>query len=244
MDTNRMHNLDSLVDAYKGKYVYEFDNQIQMNWYPKRIIHATPKNSDVLELGLGHGISTDMFSRYFDEYLVLDASQAVIDNFKEKFPNSTAKIQKCFFEDFKSVKKYDIIIMGFILEHVDDPELILNYYKSFLKDGGKIFITVPNAEVMNRRLGFIAKTLPDVTLLSEHDRDCGHTRYYTVQSLSEQVENCGFKINKIEGIYLKPLSTSQMISLKLDDIYINALCELGVEYPELSCGILMEIGIN
>jgi 2-polyprenyl-3-methyl-5-hydroxy-6-metoxy-1,4-benzoquinol methylase len=235
-----MSYLDGLVDAYRGKYVYEFDNQIQMNWYPGRIIGSTSKESSVLELGLGHGISTNTFSRYYKSYKVIDASQAVIANFKEKFPDSNALIENCYFEDYVTDSKYDVIIMGFILEHVDDPDLILDYYKKYLKEDGRIFISVPNAEVMNRRLGVYAETLKDVCLLSDHDYACGHKRYYTVKSLSDQVMSNGYKIIKTEGIYLKPLSTNQMISLKLEEKYINALCMLGVEYPELSCGILME----
>lgn len=237
-------NLDDLVDAYKGKYIFEFDNQIQMNWYPKRVMKYFDSKSSVLELGLGHGITTNMFSLFFKDYLVLDASQSVIDNFKNKFSDSPATIEKCYFENFNGDKKYDLIIMGFVLEHVNDPIIILDYYKRFLNSNGKIIITVPNAEVMNRRLGVLAKTLEDITLLSDHDHACGHLRYYTVSTLSNQVEQCGYKILRTEGIYFKPLSTSQMISLNLEDKYIEALCELGVFYPELSCGILMEIELK
>jgi hypothetical protein len=31
-----------------------------------------------------------------------------------------------------------------------------------------------------------------------------------------------------------------MISLNLDLKYINALCELGIEYPELCCGLFVQ----
>ena len=45
----------------------------------------------------------------------------------------------------------------------------------------------------------------------------------------------------MEGIYLKPLTTSQMISLQFDKKIIDAFCEVGIAYPELCCGILAEI---
>lgn len=236
-----MNHLDSLVDAYKGKFIYEFDNQIQMNWYPKRVIHRCKPEHVTLELGLGHGISTSMFSEYFNSYSVIDASEAVISNFKKKFPRSQASIVKSYFENFTTSERYDVIIMGFVLEHVDNPEVVLQHFKQFLKDNGRIFITVPNAEVMNRRLGVFAKDLSDVHLLSDHDHACGHQRYYTLKSLTEQVELCGYRILSTEGVYLKPLSTRQMIALELQPKYIEALCELGVLYPELSCSIFMEI---
>lgn len=235
-----MNKLDSHLEAYQGKYIYEFDNQIQLNWYPKRITEFTDPKSSVLELGLGHGITTNYFSNYYQKYLVIDASSAVITNFKQQFPESEAEIQECYFEKFEANQQFDIIILGFILEHVDNPDIILSYYKKFLKKNGLMFITVPNAEVMNRRLGNFAGDLPDMQLLSEHDIVCGHQRYYTTQSLTAQIKSHGYSIKRVEGIYLKPLATSQMIYLDLAPKYIDALCKLGVQYPELSCGILVE----
>ena len=32
-----------------------------------------------------------------------------------------------------------------------------------------------------------------------------------------------------------------MISLNFDNKIINALCEVGIDYPELSCGILAQV---
>jgi 2-polyprenyl-3-methyl-5-hydroxy-6-metoxy-1,4-benzoquinol methylase len=238
-----MNHLDSHLEAYQGKFIYEFDNQIQMNWYPKRIINFTDSQSSVLELGLGHGISTNFFSNYYQKYKVIDASPAVIEHFKSTFPDSDAEIIEAYFEDFESDEKFDIIILGFIMEHVEDPDVILETYKKFLKKGGKMFISVPNAEVMNRRLGNFAGDLPDMQLLSEHDLVCGHKRYYTVETLTNQIKNHGYHVVRLEGIYLKPLSTKQMISLDLQPKYIDALCELGIQYPELCCGILVEFTI-
>jgi hypothetical protein len=45
----------------------------------------------------------------------------------------------------------------------------------------------------------------------------------------------------MEGIYLKPFTTVQMISLNFDQKVIDALCTLGVDYPELCCGIMAQI---
>jgi hypothetical protein len=95
--------------------------------------------------------------------------------------------------------------------------------------------------VMNRRLGHLAGMLDDMSALSENDHLLGHKRYYTVASLSSEVAQAGYSIERLEGIYLKPFTTRQIGSLQLDRRIITALCDLGVIYPELSCGILAEI---
>lgn len=233
-------NLDKHVIAYTGS-LYDYDNKIQMNWYPQRILKLISNEESLLELGLGHGIATKIFSNHFKKHFVLDASKAVIDNFKKEYPDCKAQIIETYFEQFQTFEKFDVIIMGFILEHVDDPIQILSYYKQFLLPNGKMFITVPNAEVLNRRLGNLAGMLPNIMELSENDILVGHKRYFTVKSLCEDIKTAGYEIKKIEGIYLKPFTTTQMISLNFDNKIIDALCKVGIDYPELCCGILVQI---
>ncbi len=233
--------LDSHVVAYNGQNLYDFDNNIQLNWYPKRVLRLAEKARSILELGLGHGSTAAIFSNHFDRHLVLDASPAVIENFRKRFPDCRAEIVETYFEKFLSDEKFDLIVLGFILEHVHNPVEIMSYYKRFLVPQGKMFVTVPNAEVMNRRLGHLAGMLEDMQQLSDHDRLCGHKRYYTVKSLAEEIRIAGYEIERMEGIYLKPFTTVQMISLNFDQKVIDALCTLGVDYPELCCGIMAQI---
>jgi hypothetical protein len=104
-----------------------------------------------------------------------------------------------------------------------------------------MYVSVPNAEVLNRRLGHIIGLLPDIKELSDNDFILGHKRYYTVSSLSDDIKCAGYEIEKIEGIYLKPFTTRQIMSLEFDKRVIDALCTVGIDYPELSCGILMQL---
>jgi len=235
------NTLDSHVRAYEGDLQYDFDNEILLNWYPKRVLQFTEGALSILELGLGHGYTTNIFSRHFKEHLVLEGSPAVIENFKRKYPDCACKIEETYFEEFKSQDKFDVIVMGFILEHVADPCLILTHFRKFLNANGKMFVAVPNAEVLNRRLGHLAGMLPDMQALSENDHILGHQRYYTVNSLTGDIEKAGYKIERMEGIYLKPFTTKQMLALNFDKKILDALCLVGVDYPELSCGILTQL---
>jgi len=238
------NKLDTHVTAYKGENLYDFDNEILLTWYPQRIVMNSKGADSILELGLGHGFTTNIFSNNFDRHVVLEGSPAVIQNFKDKFPECNAQIIETYFEEFYTEEKFDVIVMGFILEHVDDPFEIICRYKNYLSSGGKIFLAVPNAEVLNRRLGHLAGMLGDIETLSENDLLLGHKRYYTVNSLSAEVDRAGYQIDKMEGIYLKPFTTNQIISLNLSENVIRALCEVGVDYPELSCGILAQISAH
>ena len=234
-------DLDSHAVAYKGSILYDYDNDIQMNWYPQRVLRLAGTASSILELGLGHGITAVAFSPHFKKHVVLEASPAVIKDFKNKHPACCAEIIETYFENFESDEKFDVIVLGFVLEHVEDPVKIIRYYIPYLSPKGKMFVAVPNAEVLNRRLGYLAGLLDDMQQLSDHDHLCGHKRYYTVTSLSEDVKMAGCEMQRVEGIYLKPFTTTQMMSLNLTKSIQDALCEVGIGYPELCCGILAQI---
>lgn len=236
--------LDTHVAAYQGDSPYDFDNEILLNWYPQRVLQHAGEVGSILELGLGHGFTTNIFSRRCDRHVVLEGSPAVIRNFRDKFPDCRTEIVETYFEAFATDRRFDVIIMGFVLEHVGDPVQILRRYRDFLVPGGRLFLAVPNAEVLNRRLGHLSGMLDDITALSENDYLQGHKRYYTVRSLTNDVEQAGYQVAWMEGIYLKPLTSSQMVSLQLDQRIIGALCEIGVNYPELSCGLLAEVRLR
>lgn len=238
------NTLDSHVVAYQGNSLYDFDNHILLAWYPQRVLHFAGAARSLLELGLGHGYTTDIFSRRFERHLVLEGSAAVIRNFRERHPNCPSEIVETFFETFDTEERFDIIVMGFILEHVADPMPVLRRFRNFLAPGGKIFVAVPNAQALNRRLGNLMGLLDNITQLSENDQLLGHLRFYTVESLTKDLALAGYGIDRLEGIYLKPFTTSQILSLDLDQKAIDALCQVGIDYPELCCGLFVEISVR
>jgi len=233
--------LDAHAEAYAGNSPYDFDNEILMHWYPQRVLLGSTGARSILELGLGHGYTARIFSSQFDRHVVVEGSPEVVASFAAKHPGCRAEIVETYFEDYETDERFDVIVMGFILEHVEDPVAIISRFKRFLAPGGRTFLAVPNAEVLNRRLGHHAGLLPDMTSLSPHDVLLGHQRYYTVASLSAEIERAGYRIDRMEGIYLKPFTTSQVVSLQLGKNVIVAMCRVGVDYPELSCGILAQI---
>lgn len=232
-------NLDDNAKAYKGS-IYDFDNKILLNWYSKRVKETSKNTFSALELGIGHGITTQKFSEYFSKNVVIEGSLEVINSFHRNFPNCATQIINTYFEEYESDETFDVIIMGFVLEHVDDPVKLLQKFRKFLKKDGSIFIAVPNAESLNRHIGCAAGLLKDFYEMSDNDILLGHKRYYTVTSLARDIRAANYYIDFIEGIYLKPFTTEQIISLNLDDAIIDAICKVGIDYPELCCALLIK----
>jgi SAM-dependent methyltransferase len=232
--------LDAFVDAYGDDFAYSFDNRIILNWYPRRILAFTPPEARVLELGVGHGYTCDAFARRFAAYEVVDGSEAVIARFRQTFPDSPARLRHGWFESFAPEAPCDLIVFGFVLEHVEDPGALLRRYRDFLAPGGRIAVAVPNAASLHRRVGQAAGLLEDLTALGPGDLALGHRRAYTVETLEAELAAAGYATTRREGIFLKPFTTGQMTALALSDAVIEGLCAVGVDYPELCAALLFE----
>lgn len=233
------------IDVYNKNDRYELDNSIMAHYYPHRIMEIVDnRHLNCLGLGIGNGYATEIFSQFFKQHIVLEGDKAIIDRFEKEFPDIEIKIIETYFEDWETEEKFDVIVMGCILEHVDNPNMILRKYKQFLSPGGRIFITVPNAEALNRRVGKSAGLLKDLYQLSEHDIKLGHKRYYTLASLEKEVEEAGLTLVRKEGIFLKAITTAQIQKLNFSREIINGFLEVGRDYPELCLALLAETVVN
>lgn len=209
-----------------------------MGAYPKRVLAHAAEAESILELGIGHGFTTAFFGQHSDRHVVVEGSAAVIERYRASRASDETQIVESLFEEFSTDERFDIVVAGFVLEHVADPVALLTRYVRFLRPGGRLFAAVPNCASLHRRLAFEAGMLPDMSVLGDGDRALGHVRSYTIDSLTADLEAAELQVVGIEGLFLKPLTTGQLKSLVLDPRIFDALVRVGVDYPELCAGIL------
>ena len=231
--------LDSYVPAYSAEFRFDVDNHLLLTRSAQRVMEMSSPFS-TLDLGIGHGHTAKLFDEYYKQYTVVEGSQQIIDDFLKQNPTFKGKIIHDLFETFESSEQFDNIIMTFILEHVEEPRDLLIQYKKFLKPGGDIYIAVPNYAALNKRIALEAGLITDMNVLSDADKQLGHLRLFSVPSLTELVESAGYRIECIEGVFLKPLTTQQLKTLDLSMDILEAMGRLGQNYPELSVGILLK----
>jgi 2-polyprenyl-3-methyl-5-hydroxy-6-metoxy-1,4-benzoquinol methylase len=247
---SKTENLDNYNESYNAEFKHNDENMWGLQRYAIYMKNAIRQNNSksILSLGIGHQVVSDILSNELnysvESYDILEGSQAIIDKFvKNEANKDKIDVILTYFENYNSDKKYDIIEMGFVLEHVDDPQEIINKYKNFLTPNGKMYIAVPNANSLHRLIGFEAGLLSDVHNLSEYDLQLGHKRYFDMDILSKMIQNANLKITNKSGILLKPITTSQMKDLGWGENVINALLNLGEKFPEISNSILIEVGL-
>lgn len=237
-------DLESVAEKYLAEPAVEIENDLIMNWYPGRIGMRIGHVGRLLELGLGHGYTVPHFVKMADHHTVVEGSQRVIDHFRAKNAWYQGSLAQGFFEDYVPEEGFDAIVMGFVLEHVDDPVSILRRYRAFLKPGGRIFVAVPNAKSLNRRLGLAMGLIPDIYELNATDHKLGHQRNYCRDTLRRDVEAAGYRITHEEGMYLKPLPLGVLKTLEDMEANLQAMMTVGVDFPDLCVALLIEIERN
>lgn len=171
---------------YESNYFHEYDKDFTKN--PNNIykkifdtIKNFTKNKDVLEIGPGGGYLYTYLKRNIKNYHAVEISSNLREYLKKKFNitayNSFAKIKK----------KYDVIILVSVLEHVKNPVFFLKKISHFLNKGGKIIIEVPSA---NDPL----VSLYDLNYYKENYYRKVHLNYFNHNTISKLIKKLNFKI--------------------------------------------------
>ena len=241
------NHLDDYKTSYSHSFKYHEENIALLNWYSQMLIRRLKElnSKSLISLGLGHGVvCTNIIETLGDtlqQYTVLEGSAEIIRDYKDNHtPPEQVQFVHTLFENYAPAQKVDVIDMGFILEHVDDPLLVLKKYAAYLKPGGTVFASVPNARALNRTIGYEAGMLDSIYKLSEEDINIGHQRYFDLAAFTKLITDAGLKIQCTEGIYLKPFSTGQMQGLQLKDEVVEALFKVARQYPEISMAMYIE----
>ena len=104
---------------------------------------------------------------------------------------------ECYFadvtrlEDVEYTEKLDIIVCGELIEHLDNPGLMLAGIKKYMHENTKLIITTPNPWSRNR-LSLIKKGVYESEWLNKE-----HTCWYSFQTLIQLLE----RYNYIEDKY-------------------------------------------
>ena len=142
---------------YMNKYMYGlaitsflWPNHLDMG---RLFVDTVPRerNGKYLDIGPGHGyyLMKAMELGSFDEFLGIDISeasinqtQAILDHFKPEF-KERFELRLMDFLDATELEagSFDAIVMGEVLEHVEQPDVFLKRIAELAKDDAYIYVT-------------------------------------------------------------------------------------------------------
>jgi len=199
------------------------------------------KGPDVLEMGFGDDAWTGSVIKKFGRSSIVDASQILLKQAAAKYGKKIQTFNQLF-EDFKPSVKFDSIIASFILEHVDDPVLVLKKARTWLKPRGQVIVIVPNANSYHRRVAVKMKMQKKVDAIGTTDKQMGHRRVYTAGTMEQDIKAAGLKVKNKSGFFLKFLPQGMMTGFS-DELLLGFM-KLGEEIPMEDCAtIAFDCGI-
>jgi glycosyltransferase involved in cell wall biosynthesis/GT2 family glycosyltransferase/ubiquinone/menaquinone biosynthesis C-methylase UbiE len=131
---------DVWIDSLKGEHIYP-----RVQWLKEQLSKFRSKPDLILDVGSWTGaVANELYNFGHHDISCLDICEEVVKLGKTNFPNLTwinADI-----ETYIPDKKYDIILMMEIVEHLVNPLDVLTKMKSYLNPNGKIFYTIPTED--------------------------------------------------------------------------------------------------
>jgi 2-polyprenyl-3-methyl-5-hydroxy-6-metoxy-1,4-benzoquinol methylase len=213
--------------------VYDPSNpETEFDYYFKRLQAAALRpwlrGRQILELGSATGELSSLLSPSSDSYSVVEGSQRNINAARARVPAAT--FVHSLWEDFEPERSFTDIVACNALEHVGNPVQLLRRAGGWLEPGGRLHAVVPNGLSLHRLVGVEMGMLNEPLDLSDGDREQGHVRNYTNESLRADLVAGGFEVAHAQGIFLKVVSNRQMLGW--DWNLIQAIDRVGQRFPE------------
>lgn len=178
---------DLIEELYAGKEMNYFS--LERTLFKEAV---TENNLNVLDVGCGAGIlgahyiknqNCNVYGVEISKSAFEQASKLLTKTFKGNIETMELEFQHNFF---------DVIIMGDVVEHLINPIETIKNLLPYLKEGGKIHITVPNVKHWSVIYALVFKDeweYKDWGIL-----DYTHLKFFTKKSFVKSINNLG-KVN-------------------------------------------------
>ena len=199
--------------------------------YSFEIFERFIRGESILELGPAEGVMTELLAKLGLPMTLVDGSPSFCDDLRQRFPQT--EVVCSLFETYVPTGSFDNIVLGHVLEHVDDPIEVLTRVGSWLTPGGRILAAVPNSRSLHRQAAVLLGMLRFEEELNAMDQHHGHRRVYNPETFRRDFTAAGLAIEHFGGYWLKPLSSAQ-IEANWSPELLRAYMRLGERYPDIS----------
>ena len=208
-------------DNYVDKYLSPNDEATMDRRLSKleaeSILDQIRAKDPILAMGLGHGSEIELLLDRFDRCEVVESSPRLCKLASSKH-GAKLFVHQDNFETFTPQTKYETIFATAVLHHVLDPGTVIRQATKWLKPGGKILVTVPNAHSVHRAMGQMLGLVSSVRNLSETAKESGVRHTFSPNDLKTLLEDSGLKVTRQLETFVKFTSYEEMTALGDQDL--------------------------
>jgi len=226
IDLNEKAKFDAFASDWwdpKGKFKTLHDiNPIRLQYIEQHIALSGKK---ILDIGCGGGILTEAMARQGAFVTGLDISEAPLAIARQHCKQSKLDIQYVNdqVEQYADthVHSYDVITCMEMLEHVPDPQSIVNACAELIKPGGQVFFSTINRTLPAYVLAVLcAEYLLNLLPVGTHD----YSRFIRPSELASWCQQCGLSVKNIAGISYLPVIDHFSINKNPNVNYLMHTC--------------------
>ncbi|MCC9602039.1 class I SAM-dependent methyltransferase [Stieleria sp. JC731] len=241
-DSQRRDYDAELQDNQDRKYAYNFDLDV-MHRFMMRSFQAFWKSGSCLELGSYNGDFTKRLLQQFEQITCVEASGAAVEQLEASLGDRVQCVQATF-EDVQLNSTYDNVVLTHVLEHLDDPVLVLRRInEEWLSPNGRLMLVCPNANAPSRQIAVKMGLISHHAAVTEGESKHGHRITYSLDTLERDARAAGLNVVYRTGIFFKALANFQWDRLLATDIisdeYLEGCYQLGQIYPDLCASIFL-----
>lgn len=216
-----------------------------MHGYMMRTFEPFFRDGPCLQVGCAHGDQTTLLVERFPDVTVMEPTPMFVAETRRRVGERVRFIE-CLVEEYDGDERFETILFSHVLEHVDDPALVLAKLGTLLTPNGRLYVVVPNAEAPSRRIAAKMGVLDHLEALSPDDAAAGHRRVYRLDTLCRDVRASGLPIVDTGGIFFKPLANFQFNALMggplVGEAFMEGCYQLGRENASSCASIYVIAG--
>jgi ubiquinone biosynthesis O-methyltransferase len=144
------HSINKIVYGHSsGIFLLEKDKIQNIDFSITEFIKKERVNIEILDLGCGHGELSIPLLKLGYKLDCVDLDKSNLSELREKlkkipYITKRVKVVNSSIEKYNLDKKYDVVLLTEVLEHVDHPEEILKKIYQLLKNNGICILSIPN----------------------------------------------------------------------------------------------------
>ncbi|MDR2007807.1 MAG: bifunctional 2-polyprenyl-6-hydroxyphenol methylase/3-demethylubiquinol 3-O-methyltransferase UbiG [Alphaproteobacteria bacterium] len=198
-------------------------NKVRVSYIADVLRQHNLQDVEILDVGCGGGILAESFAELGYKITGIDASGASIAAAKRHAEESGLDINyiNILPEDYLAQncsKKFKVVFVMEIIEHVNSAEEFLATVSQFLEDDGLLFFSTINRNLKSLVLAkYAAEYILNWVPKGTHE----HAKFIKPSELNALLVSNGVEVSEVRGIKLNPLSRTWELATRPDINYIG-----------------------
>ncbi|HLN86926.1 MAG TPA: class I SAM-dependent methyltransferase [Candidatus Limnocylindrales bacterium] len=176
----------------------------------------------VLEIGPGSGHLTEALAKRNCQVTCIEVDAnltSIAHSFCERM--IVGDVESLNPEEAFPGERFDVIILGDVLEHLKHPEMVLRKLKNYLQPAGYLVLSLPNVAHASVRLALLNG---DFNYSEEGIIDRTHLRFFTLATIVALAREAGYQILELRRTRVGVFNTE--VKLSIENVSVSVLRKL------------------